>query len=483
MRLSGGRLGQVKPGVATPGYDRDATQVGIVHFGPGAFWRAHQCVYTDDAMARSGGDWGISAVSLNSPRARDALAPQDGLYTLAIRDVERSYRVIGAVKEVLFAGEDHEAIVERLCAPETKFVTLTITEKGYALDGSGKLDVNNPMIQADLANPDQPSSAMGYIVLATRLRLSKGLPSLCVVSCDNLPDNGDRLRRACAELAAEMETDTALFNEIRRNMRFPNTMVDSITPATDDAILNDVEAALGLRDEGAVQREAFTQWVIEDDLPEDRPDWAGAGAILTSDVAAFEKTKLRILNGAHSSLTYMGLLLGHDTIFKAVADPVLDGFVDTMIREETIPTIDAPTGLELAEYWSETRARFANPNIEHRLEQISHDGSLKIPARILPVIEASGPVAKRAMLVVAAWIVWTRQRRLMALDPVDKAFFRLSDLPDASLAIDDYALALLTHPQLFGALFIKHVELRTDVLKLAVTVEKLGLAAVLKDYS
>ena len=483
MRLSGGTLSQVKSGVAKPDFDRDNTKVGIVHFGPGAFWRAHQCVYTDDAIALSGGDWGICAVSLNSPRARDALAPQDGLYTLAIRDVERSYRVIGAVKEALFAGEDHEAIVDRLCAPETKFVTLTITEKGYALDGNGKLDVSNPMIRSDLETPDQPSSAMGYIVLATRLRLSRGLPSLCVVSCDNLPDNGDRLRRACAELAAEMDAETALFNEIRRKMHFPNTMVDSITPATDAQILEDVEAALGLRDEAAVQREAFTQWVIEDDLPDDRPDWAGAGAIITSDVAAFEKTKLRILNGAHSTLTYMGLLLGHQTILQAVADPALDAFVDAMIREEAIATIDAPAGLDLSDYWVQTRARFANPNIVHRLEQISHDGSLKIPARILPVIQALGLKARRAALAVASWIVWTRQRRLSGEDPTDKALFRLPNLPAASLAIDDYALALLTHPQLFGALFIKNVDLRTDVLTLAVTIESVGLAAVLKDYS
>lgn len=483
MRLSGDTLGQVKAGVATPDYDREGTDIGIVHFGPGAFWRAHQCVFTDDAIARSGGDWGISAVSLNSPRARDALAPQDGLYTLAIRDVERSYRVIGAVKEVLFAGDDHEVIVERLCAATTKFVTLTITEKGYALDGSGKLDVNNPMIQADLANPDQPSSAMGYIVLATRLRLSQGLPGLCVVSCDNLPDNGDCLRRACAELAAEMGADTELYNEIRRNMHFPNTMVDSITPATDKGILSDVEDALGLRDDAAIQREAFTQWVIEDDLPKDRPDWAGAGAIITSDVAGYERTKLRILNGAHSSLTYMGLMLGHQTIFEAVSDPVLDGLVDAMIRQEAISTIDAPSGLNLKDYWADTRARFANPHIEHRLEQISHDGSLKIPARILPVIGALGLKARRASLVVATWIVWTRQRRLSGQDPVDKAFFRLPNLPDATLGMDDYALALLTHPQLFGALFIKNVDLRTEVLTLAVTIDRAGLSAVLKEYA
>ena len=428
---------------ALPGYDREQAGIGIVHFGPGAFTRAHQAVYTDDAMARSGGDWGICAVSLNSARAKRALAPQDGLYTLAIRDVARSERVVGAIRRVLFADEDRAEIEDVLAAPATRFVTLTITEKGYAVDGAGRLDLGNAMIRADLDAPDSPTSAMGFIVQAAKRRLSDGADPLTVISCDNLPENGARLRAACSDLAAEMG-EPALSRHIRRDMRFPNTMVDSITPATDGAVLDAVEAAIGLRDEAAVQREAFAQWVIEDDLPQHRPDWAGAGAIITADVHAYENTKLRILNGAHSTLTYLGLLAGFASVGEAVADPTLRAFVDALIREETIPTIDAPDGLDLHDYWAATLARFDNPYIEHRLEQISHDGSQKIPARILPVIAHHGERARRAAFVAGAWIDWTRARRLSETPPTDGW---LSDnaalLPDPSLPSSEYAAAML----------------------------------------
>jgi len=481
-RLSTATLNRANPSAARPSYDRDAAGIGIVHFGPGAFTRAHQAVFTDEAMARSGGDWGICAVSLNSARAKTALGPQDGLYTLAIRDVAPSFRIIGAIKEVLFASEDIDAIVDRLCAAQTRFVTLTITEKGYAVDGRGKLDLSNPMIQSDLAKPDAPVSAMGYIVLAARKRLAASLDPLCVISCDNLPDNGDRLRAACADLAAEMDADTALYNHIRHEMCFPNTMVDAITPATDKGVLDTVEEALGLRDEAAVQREAFAQWVIEDDLPADRPDWAGAGAIITSNVHAFETTKLRILNGAHSALTYLGLLLGHATVGDAVRDTRLRGFIDTMIRADVIPTLAAPDGLDLSEYWEATLARFDNPHIEHRLEQISHDGSQKIPARVLPVIIHHGESAARAITVAAGWIVWTRKRRGAGAPPTDGFLSQLGDtLPDPKLDIASYADGMLALSAIFPSELsrasksaIRAASLKIDADRLAALLDALA---------
>lgn len=477
-RLSAKTLEAAHPSVQRPAYDRDATGIGIVHFGPGAFTRAHQAVYTDDAMARSGGDWGICAVALNSARAKTALGPQDGLYTLAIRDLAPSFRLIGAIKEVLFAGEDKDAILDRLCAAQTRFVTLTITEKGYAVDASGRLDLSNPMIQSDLADPDAPVSAMGYIVLAARKRLSAGLDPLCVISCDNLPNNGDRLRAACADLAAEMDADTALYNHIRRVMRFPNTMVDAITPSTDDVVLDTVETALGLRDMAAVQREAFAQWVIEDNLPADRPDWAGAGAIITSNVHAFETTKLRILNGAHSALTYLGLLLGHATVGDAVADARLRKFVDVMIRTEAVPTLTAPDGLDLSDYWDATLARFDNPHIEHRLEQISHDGSQKIPARILPVIMHHGGTAAHATIVAAGWIVWTRDRRGTDRAPTDGFLSQLGDrLPDPDLDIAAYVDGMLALSAIFPTELSNTS--KTAIRDAAIQINVQGLPAIL----
>lgn len=480
-RLCDDSLTAIADRVATPNYDRDRVAIGIIHFGPGAFFRAHQAVYTDDALAKSGGDWGICAVSLNSAGVRDKLAPQDGLYTLAIRDKAPFSRVIGSVKKVLFAGDDADEIMRLLCSAPVRFVTLTITEKGYALDGTGQLDEANPMVSADVANPAQPVSAMGYIVRASKLRREAGLEPLCVISCDNLPNNGDKLRRACAQLAEIMEPDGLLSSHIRRAMRFPNTMVDSITPATDASILERTEDELGVHDEGAVQREHFTQWVIEDDLPVDRPDWAGAGATITPNVRAYEHVKLRILNGAHSSLTYLGLLLGHESVSQAASDPVLRKFVDEMIREETIPTIKAPQGLDLINYWTATLARFDNPHIVHRLEQISHDGSQKIPVRVLPIISHHGLSARRKIRVVAAWIFWTYKRRLADMPPVDLALYRIENLPDPDQDPVTYARGMLALPQIFPANFSAEREIGSAICDVIKRLAREPLPALLQD--
>ena len=451
MRLSNETLGQAK--ITKPVYDRRAVRVGIVHFGPGAFHRAHQAFYTDEALTKSGGDWGICAVSLNSNRASRSLAPQDGLYTLAIRDKFPGFRIIGAIKRILYAREEQEDVIDTLCAPSTKFVTLTITEKGYALTSNGQLDKQNPMIQSDIQDPDKPVSAMGYIVAATSKRRAANIEPLTIISCDNLPENGHKLKRACEALAAE--TDTELAGYISKQLRFPNTMVDSITPATDDAVLSLTQDAIGLSDHAAVQREAFAQWVIQDNLPQDRPDWAGAGAILTDDVKGYETTKLRILNGAHSTLTYLGLLAGLQSVEEAISHPALRRFVDALIQVETIPTIAAPQGLKLGNYWESIIARFENPHIRHNLEQISHDGSQKIPARIFPVIAfhaSKGKVARRACFVAAAWIEFNRQRRAAGQPPVDGYLSQNAQaLPAPTLSAAEYSESFLTNAHLIPA--------------------------------
>lgn len=461
MRLSSETLRHAK--IAGPAYDRSAVKVGIVHFGPGAFHRAHQAFYTDEALAKSGGDWGICAVSLNSNRAFQALAPQDGLYTLAIRDKVPGFRLIGAIKRVLYARDERQEVMDTLCAPSTKFVTLTITEKGYALTSDGQFDKLNPMVKSDIQNPDAPISAMGYIVAATAKRRSKNIAPFTIISCDNLPENGDKLKQACVALAAQ--TDTELADYISQELRFPSTMVDSITPATDDAVLTLTQDAIGLSDHAAVQREDFTQWVIQDILPEDRPDWAGAGAILTNDVKGYETTKLRILNGAHSTLTYLGLLAGLQSVEDAINHSVLRRFVDGLIRTESIPTINAPQGLNLDEYWESIIARFENPHIRHNLEQISHDGSQKIPARIFPVIQfhaSKGKVAKHACFVAAAWIEFNRQRRAAGQPPTDGYLSQNAQaLPAPTFSAAEYSQSFLNN----AALIPNDIRDNKDVLR------------------
>jgi fructuronate reductase len=404
LRLSATSYPGAIPGVALPSYDRDKVQVGVVHFGPGAFHRAHQAFYFDQLLA-SDPRWGICAVSLKSPGVRDALEPQDGLYTLAQLDAETTFRIVGSIVEVLVAPEDPPSVFARLAAPTTRIVTLTVTEKGYTLSAEGGLDEKHPDIVHDLANPREPKSAVGYIVEGLRRRFAAGLAPYAVVACDNLADNGWRLKAAVVAFAAKVDADLAAW--IEANGSFPRTMVDSITPATDDALRTRVLAATGLEDAWPIQREAFTQWIIEDVLPTDGPDLAKVGVILTDDVRGFERAKLRLLNGVHSTLAYAGILRGHETVFEAVSDPLLEALAREMMTKDIIPTLTAPRGLDLAKYAEAILARFRNPEIRHYLAQIAWDGTQKLPFRILGTLTEAleaGRSIERLAIPLAAWM-------------------------------------------------------------------------------
>lgn len=404
LRLSPTSYPGAAPGTVLPTYDRDKVEIGVVHFGPGAFHRAHQAFYFDQLLVKDP-RWGICAVSLKSPGVRDALEPQDGLYTLAQLDAETTFRVIGAIREVLVAPEDPPSVFARLAAPTTRIVTLTVTEKGYTLSAEGGLDEKHPDIVHDLANPREPKSAVGYIVEGLRRRFAAGLPPYAVVACDNLADNGWRLKAAVVAFAGKIDADLAAW--IDANGSFPRTMVDSITPATDDALRARVQAATGLEDAWPIQREAFTQWVVEDVLPSDAPDLASVGVILTDDVRGFERAKLRLLNGVHSTLAYVGILRGHETVFEAVSDPVLETLARELMVQDIIPTLTAPRGLDLAEYAEAILARFRNPEIRHLLAQIAWDGSQKLPFRILGALSDNldaGRSIARLAIPLAAWM-------------------------------------------------------------------------------
>ncbi len=396
--------------MAQPAYDRDRITVGVVHLGPGAFHRAHQAYYFDQLLTNDP-RWGICAVSLKSPGVRDALAPQDGLYTLAQLDEETTFRIIGSIVEVLVAPEDPPAVFARLSAPMTRMVTLTVTEKGYCLSSDGGLDESHPDIVHDLAHPREPVSAIGYLVEGLRRRFAVGLPPYAVVACDNLADNGWRLKAAVTAFAAKVDPELAAW--IEAEGRFPRTMVDSITPATDDALSARVETATGLNDAWPIQREAFTQWVVEDVLGSDAPDLASVGVTLTDDVRGFERAKLRLLNGVHSTLAYAGILRGHETVFEAISDPVLAKLARDLMIEDIIPTLTPPRGMDLPAYAEAILKRFRNPEIRHLLAQIAWDGSQKLPFRILGTLgEAldAGRSVDRLAIPLAAWMRFIRLR-------------------------------------------------------------------------
>lgn len=417
-RLCEAALSTLPAAVARPAYDRARTRIGIVHFGPGAFHRAHQAVYLDELLATDP-DWAISAVSLHSPGVRDALAPQDGLYTLVLMEQPPRLRVVGAIREVLCAPQQREAVAARLADPAVRLVTLTITEKGYCLSADG-VDAAHPDIAHDLAHPREPVSAIGWLVEGLRLRRERGLPPYTVLSCDNLADNGGRLRRAVLDYAGRLDPDLAAW--IGREAGFPRSMVDSITPATDETLRAQVAAALGMEDAWPVQREPYAQWVVEDDFRHGRPPLEHAGVVVGADIAGYDRAKLRLLNAPHSALAYLGSLLGLETVAEAMRHPALAGFVERLMREDIVPSLAAMPGFDPQAYVDAILARFRNPAIRHLLAQIAWDGSQKLPVRLLGTIAealAAGRPIDRLCLPVAGWMCFVRRQARAGVALVD----------------------------------------------------------------
>lgn len=438
MNLSNATLNDLPASVARPGYDRTTLTPGIVHIGPGAFHRAHQAAYVDSIL---GVDprWAISAVALNSTGVADALGPQDGLYTLALLDRETSHRVIGSITELLTA-QRRDAILSRIAAPTTRLVTTTVTEKGYHLDGSGALDLEHPSIVRELTGAE-PSTLSGWLVAGLAARRAAGGGAITLLSCDNLADNGHRFRRSVRDLAAARDPDLAAW--IDDNVRFPSTMVDSITPATDDALRQSVRAATGLDDAWPIQCEGFAQWVIEDDFAGDRPPLEAAGVQFTRDVRGFENAKLRLLNGAHSTLAYVGSLMGLATVRDAMACPPLAAFAERLMRQDIAPSIQPPAEMDLSAYIDAVLARFANPAIAHQLAQIAWDGSQKLPYRLCDTIRdarVAGRPVDRLAVPIAAWFRFLELRKMSGetlVDPRADALLARAGEPAALLAMRD----------------------------------------------
>ncbi|WP_370677884.1 mannitol dehydrogenase family protein [Pleomorphomonas sp. PLEO] len=410
-RLGNARLAKLPAAVARPGYDRKKVTAGIVHLGLGAFCRSHLGVYTDDVLALGATDWGIVGVNFRSPEIIEALKPQDGLYTLLSReDGVDKLRVIGAFLDVMSAGDQFDEVLALMVKPEIRVVTITVTEKGYCYDpATGRLNEAHPMVTADLADPTRPRSLPGLIAEALRLRRKAGVPPFTVLSCDNLPQNG-KVTRAVVARFAEL-SDPDLGEWIADHVAFPSSMVDRITPATNDTDRAIVTAGLGMTDAWPVVAEPFHQWVIEDNFPNGRPAWDQVGAILTANVHPFETMKLRCLNGAHSTLAYLSVLAGIETVADAMADPLLPKVIRHLWDDDLIPTVPPVPGTDVVAYTGDLEARFRNPGIRHLTLQISSDGSQKLGPRLLvPATTriAEGKAPRVVPLTVAAWMAFLR---------------------------------------------------------------------------
>lgn len=481
-RLNEASLRGLNPAVRTPGYDRSRVRPGIVHLGIGAFHRAHQAVYLDDCLAVDPG-WGIVGASLRRPDTADALNPQDGLYTLAIRDGEDvQARVVGSVGEVL-CSPGNAPLLAALASAETRMVTLTVTEKAYCRNpASGNLDTDHQDIRADLETGGF-STVPGLLTAALAQRREQGLSPISIVSCDNLPANGHTLKTIVTQFA-ELR-DPQLARWVDREIGFPSTMVDRIVPATTDEDRAEIAALIGMEDAWPVVTEPFTQWVVEDNFAAGRPPLEQVGVIMAQDVEPFELMKLRLLNGSHSALAYLGVFAGHETVSDAVADPVLRAYLETMMRDEIKPTVDIQ-GVDLDAYIGSLLVRFSNAALKHRTMQIAMDGSQKIPQRLLGTVrdrKAAGAPHDRLLLAVAAWI-----RHLSGAGP-DGGRYRIEDpmadkltqiaaetLPD----VHGFGDAVLDIQEVFGSDLSADQRFRGDVLNHLKTLFTSGAQAAMR---
>jgi len=406
-RLSQASLGVLPTTVRRPYYDRSTVTAGIVHLGLGAFCRAHLATYTEAVIEAGAHDWGIIGVDLLSPAIRSALKPQDCLYTVLSRENGIDHlQVVGSMIDALATADQLRQVLDLMISPDIRIVTLTVTEKGYCQDAAtGTLDEKHPMILADLANPTSPCSVPGLLTEAIRLRRDAGVPPFTVLVCDNLAENGHKARRIVTRFAGLINPELAKF--IEETILFPCTMVDRITPATQDADREAVAKGLGLEDAWPVVCEPFRQWVIEDHFAMGRPKWEDVGAIMVDDVHPFELMKLRCLNGAHSTLAFLSVVAGIETISDAMADPLLPKIVRRLWDEDLIPTLPPVPGTDVAAYTVDLENRFINPGVRHKTIQISSDGSQKLPPRLLePALDRlkAGKTPKVIPLAVAAWM-------------------------------------------------------------------------------
>ena len=382
-----------------------------MHLGLGAFSRAFIALYTEDAIKNTGGDWGIVGVSLRSSKVRNSLAAQDFTYTAAeVGPDQTQCRQVEIVDDILVVKENAIGVLQLMASPAIKIVSLTISEKGYCISPStGKLDFSLPEIMHDVSKP-LPVSAPGLLVRALEARKAAGHPPFTVLSCDNLPKNGQAIENAVLALSRKISED--LTQWIEENGCFPSSMADSITPATTSQDRKNIRRLTGFRDDAPVVHEPYTRWVIEDKfVNNERPDWQSAGVEFVSDILAYDSMKLRMLNGTHTALAYLGYLAGFETIADIVADDDFKKFTQMLWDKEIIPSLTPPPGVSLEQYANEAMMRYSNSSIRHLTSQVAMDGSQKLHRRILSSVydrHTENAQTPGLILAIAAWMRYVK---------------------------------------------------------------------------
>lgn len=464
MKLNELNLDAISQKADIPVYDRSKIACGIMHMSIGGFHRSHQAVYLDDLLAHGHNSWGICAVGL-MPQDKDKidkLQRQDNLYTVLERSAEAdTTRVVGSITETLHAPSSPDAVLARLMDERIKILSLTITEKGYCYDNDRNLDQKNDLIRHDLNNLSSPKTALGYIVSALKNRRDKGKKPFTVMSCDNLPHNGNLTQKLVLQFAELVDHELSCW--IKENVSFPNSMVDRITPVTKDDIVTTLQVKFGIEDAWPVVCEDYIQWVLEDNFSNDRPPLEEVGVQIVKDVDPYEKMKVRLLNGSHSALSYLSYLMGYRAVDTAMNDSLISGFVRAYMDHDITPTVPPVPGINLDQYKDKLIERFSNPAISDQVQRLAEDGSQKIPNAILPCIAMQlekGGSTKFSALAIAGWF-----RYLTAVDeslqPIEITDPLSAKLIAAAKLDTDTPRHLLAIEEIFGT----HLPLNDDFVK------------------
>ncbi|THF71678.1 mannitol dehydrogenase family protein [Deinococcus sp. Arct2-2] len=467
VKLNRSALDALSSSVLVPNYDPSTLQSGIVHFGVGGFHRSHEAMYLDRLLnARGSTEWAICGVGVlpHDARMQAVFAAQDNLYTLITvsPDGQSEARIIGAINRFLFAPDDPEAVLEKLADPATKIVSLTVTEGGYSVNNvTGEFEVSSPAIQNDLRAGATPQTVFGFITEGLRRRRERGIAPFTVMSCDNMQGNGHVAQHAFTAFARLK--DAELGEWVARQVAFPNSMVDRITPVTSEQTKQELAADYGVEDEWPVLAETFTQWVLEDNFTMGRPALESVGVHVVDDVEPYELMKLRLLNASHQAMSHLGLLAGYTYAHEVLQHPLFVDFLLGYMAQEATPTLQAVPGIDLAAYHHQLIERFGSPAIQDTLARLVAEGSERIPKFLLPVIREqldTGGEIERSALVVAAWSVYieaARAGRFPLVDPraerLTAAALRESQQPGAFLELEDI-FGDLAHSERFRAAYL-----------------------------
>lgn len=488
IKLAQSNLSQMTSEVRVPQYDRSVLSQHIVHIGVGGFHRAHQAVYLDDLLSTSDAErWGECGMGLlpGDERMRDVLREQDFLYTLVERSAEKqTARVIGSIVDYIWAPADREAALERLAAPKTRIVSLTITEGGYFLDeGTGAFTASHPDIQHDVQHPNEPVTSLGFIAEALQRRRDRGLPAFTVMSCDNLQGNGHVIQRVLLEFAGMR--DPSLQQWIADNVAFPNSMVDRITPATKPGDLSFLKERFGIEDGWPVVTEPFLQWVIEDTFRNGRPHWERFGAQMVTDVAPYELMKMRLLNGSHLAMAYLGALAGYALVHEVMQDALFTRFIEQFMEEVT-PVVPLIPGTDVTRYKRVLIERFSNPAINDQVTRICSEGSAKMPKWVLPSIaelSEKGGAIELLSLVVASWIHYFRQGVNDRGAPLEIVDARKNELSAVAKSGGDDPRAMLGIKTIFGTTLPANQKFVSKVGRAMAMLEQHGAVATIEHYT